>query len=154
MSLQERTTYPLFTWADGFADAARDSLLLVARVLLAWLFLASGFNDLTNIGNAAAYLAGLGVSPALPLAWCSAIFEVALGAVLILGFATRYAALATFCWVAITIAIGHRYWTYPPEQQYLQYIQFLKNLSIMGGALFAFVNGAGRYAVDAVLARR
>jgi uncharacterized membrane protein YphA (DoxX/SURF4 family) len=71
-----------------------------------------------------------------------------------LGIATRYAAIATFVWVLVATAIAHRYWTYPPPAQAAQYNNFLKNIAIMGGALCAFVTGAGRYSIDAMLAKR
>ena len=68
--------------------------------------------------------------------------------------ATRYAAIATFIWVLVATLIAHRYWSYPPAQQGGQFGHFLKNVAIMGGALYILVAGAGRYAVDAVLAKR
>ena len=142
------------SYADSIAAQWSDVLLLAGRILLAWLFLASGFGAFSDIAGTAAYFRSLGVSPAVPLAWFTAIFELVLGAALIVGVAARYAALATFVWALITTVVAHRYWMYPVAQQGAQYIQFLKNLSIMGGALFAFVAGAGRYAVDAFLARR
>lgn len=144
----------MLSCADGLAAKWSDALLLAGRILFAWLFLASGYGAFNNIAGTAAYFTSLGVSPPVPLAWFTAIFELALGAALIFGFATRYAALATFGWVLITTVVAHRYWTYPAAQQGAQYINFLKNLSIMGGALYVFVAGAGRYAVDAKLARR
>lgn len=144
----------VLSYADKLAANWSDALLLAGRILFAWLFLASGYGAFNNVAATAAYFTSLGMSPAVPLAWFTAIFELVLAAALVLGFATRYAALASFAWVLITILIAHRYWTYPAAQQGAQYIQFLKNLSIMGGALYVFVVGAGRYAVDARLARR
>jgi putative oxidoreductase len=94
------------------------------------------------------------MSPPELMAWIAGFVELGLGAALILGLATRYAAIGTFLWVLIATVIAHRYWTYPPAQQGGQYNNFLKNLAIMGGALYVFVLGAGRYAVDAVLAKR
>ena len=49
---------------------------------------------------------------------------------------------------------AHHSWPHPAAQRGGRYVNFLKNLSIMGGALYVFVAGAGRYAVDAALARR
>jgi putative oxidoreductase len=94
------------------------------------------------------------MSPAGFWAWFAACAEVVLGAALILGIATRYAAIASFVWVLVATAIAHRYWTYPPPGQAGQYVNFLKNIAIMGGALCAFVTGAGRYSIDAMLAKR
>lgn len=154
MALRPGTSSPSLSHADAFAARWSDILLLAGRILLAWLFLASGYGAFNNLAGTAAYLASLGLSPPVPLAWFTAILELVVGAALVLGVATRYAAIATFAWVLITIITAHRYWTYPAAQQGAQYINFLKNLSIMGGALYVFVAGAGRYAVDSVLARR
>lgn len=154
MSMQDRSSHPALSYTDGVASAWQDVLLLAGRILLAWVFLASGFGKLGNIAGTTAYFANIGLSPAAFFAWFAAIFEFCVGIALIVGVATRYAALAVFFWVLIATVIAHRYWTYPPAQQGAQYINFLKNLSMMGGALYAFVFGAGRYAVDAVLRKR
>ena len=94
------------------------------------------------------------MSPPEMWAWVSAFTETILGVALILGIATRYAALASFVWVLVATAIAHRYWTYPAAQQAGQYNNWLKNIAIMGGTLYVFVVGAGRYSLDAALAKR
>jgi len=116
--------------------------------------LASGYGKLTGIAGTTAYFTNLGISPPEFMAWFAAVVEIVLGAALILGIATRYAALATFVWVLVATTIAHRYWTYPAAQQAGQYNNWLKNIAIMGGTLYAFVFGAGRYSLDAMLARR
>ena len=80
--------------------------------------------------------------------------EVAVGVALILGLATRYAAIVVFIFVLVATAIAHRYWTYPAEAQRAQFVQFTKNLAIMSGSLFVLVVGAGRFSVDAMLAKK
>ena len=127
---------------------------LWAAYFLGWLFLASGYGKLGGIAGTTAYFTSLGMSPPELWAWFAAIVEVILGVALILGIATRYAALASFVWVLVATAIAHRYWTYPAAQQAGQYNNWLKNIAIMGGMLYAFVTGAGRYSLDAVLAKR
>jgi putative oxidoreductase len=154
MALQSHDTHPALSHTDSLAATWSDLLLLVGRILLGWMFLASGFGKLGNIAGTTAYFTGLGIAPAGPCAWFAGLFEFVVGAALILGIGTRYAALATFVWVLVATLIAHRYWTYPAAQQGPQYTNFLKNLSIIGGLLYAFVMGAGRYAVDAVLAKR
>ena len=147
-------THPSLSHTDALAATWSDFLLLVGRVLLGWLFLASGYGKLFGIAGTTAYFTSLGMSPSGLWAWFAAIAEIVLGAALILGIATRYAALASFIWVLVATAIAHRYWTYPAAQQAGQYNNWLKNISIMGGTLYAFVAGAGRYSIDAVLAKR
>ena len=68
---------------------------------------------------------------------------------MILGIATRYAAILIFVYVVVATAIAHRYWEYPAgPQQIGQYTNFLKNIAILGGALAIFVTGAGRFSLD------
>lgn len=148
------SSHPALSCTDGIAASWSDFLLLVGRVLLGWLFLASGWAKLGNIAGATAYFTSLGVSPPGFWAWFAGGAELAMGVALILGIATRYAALAYFIWVLVATAIAHRYWTYPAPAQGAQYNNFLKNLAIMGGALYVFVLGAGGYSVDSKLAKR
>jgi uncharacterized membrane protein YphA (DoxX/SURF4 family) len=96
----------------------------------------------------------LGLSSPELFAWFAAFVEVILGVGLILGLATRYVALASLLWVLVATAIAHRYWTYPASAQVGQYINWLKNIAIMGGTLYVFVTGAGRFSLDAMLAKR
>ena len=148
------SSHPILSCTDNIAAAGGNLLLLVGRVFLGWLFLASGYGKLMGIAGTTAYFTSLGVSPPALFAWFAAIAELGLGAALILGIATRYAALATFVFVLVATLIAHRYWTYPQAQQGGQYNNWLKNIAIMGGVLYIFVAGAGRYSVDALLAKR
>lgn len=154
MASSANSSHPMLSCTDNLAATGSDLLLLVGRVMLGWLFLASGYAKFMGIAGTTAYFTNLGVSPPAFWAWFAAFAELGLGAALILGIATRYAALASFVWVLVATAIAHRYWTYPAAQQGAQYNNWLKNISIMGGTLYIFVAGAGRYALDAMLAKR
>jgi putative oxidoreductase len=76
------------------------------------------------------------------------------GIMLILGLATRYAAVVMLIFTIIATFSSHRYWNFPEAQQANQNSHFWKNVSMMGGIVLLFVTGAGRYALDAVLLRR
>ena len=154
MTMSANTSHPTLSHTDNIAATWSDFLLLVGRIFLGWLFLASGYGKFGSIAGTTAYFTSLGMSPPEFWAWFAAIAEIFLGAALILGIATRYAALASFLWVLVATAIAHRYWTYPAAQQAGQYNNWLKNIAIMGGTLYAFVAGAGRYSVDAMLSKR
>lgn len=152
--MAQRSSHSALSCADTYAATYSDFLMLAGRILLGWIFLASGWAKLGNIAGTTAYFTNLGMSPPGFMAWFAGGAELVLGVALILGLATRYAAIATFIWVLVATVIAHRYWTYPAAQQGAQYNNFLKNLSIMGGALYVVVLGAGRYSVDAILAKR
>ena len=114
---------------------------LVARILLAVLFVMGGIGKLGDVAGFAGYMASGGV-PGF-LAWPVIIFELALGASWILGYQARIMALlgAGFCVLA-----GILYHFAPADQ--MQMISFMKNLGIAGGLLMVFVHGAGPFAID------
>jgi putative oxidoreductase len=150
---RSRSSHPWFSYLDDVADTLADASLLVARVLLGWLFLASSWVKLTNMPGFVAYLTNLKVPNPEFWSWIAAPTEFLIGLALILGLATRYAALAAVVFVVIATSLGHRYWEFPQAQQLNQFNHFLKNLAIIAGALFVFITGAGRYSVDGLLRR-
>jgi putative oxidoreductase len=101
MATSSHSSHPTFSYTDDIAATWTDFILLVGRVFLGWLFLASSYGKLGSIPGTAAYFTSLGMSPPELWAWFAAIVEVILGVALILGIATRYAALASFVWVLV-----------------------------------------------------
>jgi len=148
------TTHPYLSHTDNLAASTADILLLIGRILLGWLFFKAGWDKVMNIAGFTGYLTALKVPNPAFWAWPAAIAEVVIGAALILGLATRYAALFAIVYIIITIALAHRYWEYPAAQQGNQFNHFQKNLALIGGALVVFVIGAGRFSLDAMLAKR
>lgn len=144
----------MFAATDRYAGSCSDAIVLIGRILIGWLMFTNGWSKLMNVPGFVSYLTNLKVPAPGFWAWPAMAAELGLGALLILGLATRYAALATFVYLIITIVIAHRYWEYPAAQQLGQYNNFLKNLSIMGGTLLLYVTGAGRFSLDAWLRRR
>jgi putative oxidoreductase len=51
----------------------------------------------------------------------------------------------------VATALAHRYWEYTGPAVGAQYFNFLKNLSILGGMLYVFVFGPGRFSLDAMM---
>lgn len=84
-------------------------------------------------------------SVALPVAL---LFKFVGSASLVLGYKTKWGALALFVFTFGTIVLAHRagigFTNVDPGQQ----IMFLKNLAIMGGLLFVYAFGPGAYALD------
>jgi putative oxidoreductase len=134
---------------DEFAAKRADALILVGRILLAWVFVGSAYGAMTNFSGSVGYSRSLNLpSPELFTATNIAV-ETLIAVGLILGVGTRYCAVLTFVFVLVATSIAHRYWEYPAgAQQIGQYNHFLKNISIMGGAMLIFVTGAGRFSFD------
>ncbi len=158
MSVQTtESSHPSLSHADSIAASTTDAFLLVGRVLIGWLFLASSAGiggKLWNITGFAGYLKNLGVPAPEFLCWIGALVEFVIGAALILGVGTRYAALICALFLVVATALAHRYWEYPAAQIVAQYNNFLKNLAVFGGALLIFAAGPGRFSVDHMLSKK
>lgn len=121
-----------------------DKYLNVAgRVLLAHIFIISGYGKIVGFAGTQAYMASKGVPGALlPLV----IFaELGGGIAVLAGFMTRWAALglALFC-----IASGLLFHLDLANQE--QTINLMKNLSLAGGFLVLAQIGAPHFSVDAM----
>lgn len=134
-----------------FANAIerrKDILILIARVLLMILFLLSGWPKLTGFSATVQYLAALG-TPAPTLAAIVAVALEVFGAIaVILGIFTRPLALIFVVYTFGASLIGHPYWKFEGAEHMANFINFYKNISIMGGFLLLAVTGAGKYSID------
>lgn len=130
------------------ASAASDWASLIARFGLAAVFLWSGYGKLAHSAGTVGYMTAYGIPAANILVWPVALVEVFAGAMLVLGWKTRWAALALIVFTLPATFVFHAYWSVPPEQVMNQQIHFLKNLAILGGLLSVFAHGSGSYALD------
>ena len=150
----QSSSQSLLSWTDGFATKNADFLILLGRILLAWVFVGVAYGTIANFAGSLSYFTSLKLPAPALFTWVALVLELVMSAGLILGIGTRYAAILIFVFVVVATAIAHRYWEYPAgPQQIGQYNNFLKNISIMGGALTIFVTGAGRFSLDRVLAK-
>jgi putative oxidoreductase len=158
MSVQTtESSHPSLSHADNMAASATDAFSLIGRVVIGWLFLVSSAGlggKLWNIAGFAGYLKNLGVPAPEFWSWIGVLVEFVVGAALILGVGTRYAALLCALFLIVATALAHRYWEYPTAQVVAQYNNFLKNLAIFGGALLIFAAGPGRFSIDRMLSKK
>jgi putative oxidoreductase len=120
----------------------------VGRLLLSVIFIVAGYNKLVAITGTVAYFRRLGVPAPEVVAWVAAIFEVAAGLMLLVGFKTRWVALALCAFTGIALFLGHKFWAAEAAQYNNQLNHALKNLAIMGGFLVLYASGPGPYSVD------
>ena len=119
-----------------------NAIILVARLLLAQLFLLAGLRKISGYAATQAYMEGMGVpSMLLPLV---ILLEVGGGLALILGILTRWTAmvLAAFCVLAAMLFHSNL-----AEQA--QVIMLMKDFAITGGLLMLYVHGPGAFSLDA-----
>ena len=121
---------------------------LVGRILLAAIFITSGFGKIAGFDGTVGYIASKG----LPLPQVGAIIAILVelggGILLAIGFKARWAALAIAIFTLAAGILFHNYWAADAAQRMGQEINFWKNVAISGGALAFFAFGPGRYSVD------
>lgn len=129
-------------------SGTQSLLLLIARVLLAYMFLHAGYGKIGGFEGTVGYIASKG----LPLPQAGAVgtivLELVAGVALVIGLKTRWAAWALAVFTAVATYIFHPYWAMPEAQKMVQMLFFDKNLAIIGGLLALAAVGPGRYSVD------
>jgi putative oxidoreductase len=123
--------------------------VVVARVLLALMFVLAGFGKLTDLQGTAGYIASGGLPAPMLLAAAAGVLELGAGVLLIVGWQARWAALALAAFTLVASVIFHNFWAVPQAQQMTQQLMFMKNLAVIGGLLFVFAFGAGALSLDA-----
>ncbi|MEP9389026.1 DoxX family protein [Mesorhizobium sp. KR9-304] len=127
-----------------------DASLLAARLLLAFLFLVSGFSALRDMAGATGYFSSLGFPAPSFVAWATCLFELAAGGLIVLGFGTRATALLLAAFSVAAGFIGH--YGQGGEDATLAFMHsqaLMKDVAIAGGFLALAVAGAGAWSVDA-----
>lgn len=152
-SIAERIAYGTPVEAEDLEEEIRlrprPTSVMIGRLLIAVLFLASGVHKLTQPDQVAAMMTGAGIPQADTLVIIAGIAELVGGGAIAFGFLTRVGALGLILYMIPATLIFHGFWNFEGEAQQMQMTQFLKNLAIMGG-LFAIMGfGPGRYSLDA-----
>lgn len=115
---------------------------LAGRILIAAIFVLSGFTKIGGYTGTQGYMEAMGVPGALlPLV---ILTELGGGLLIVLGLWTRLAALALAGFSLLSAILFHA-----NVGDQVQMIMFLKNVAIAGGFLFLFAHGAGRFSLDA-----
>ncbi|SFC11742.1 putative oxidoreductase [Polaromonas sp. OV174] len=130
-------------------ESFKNPLALVGRLLMAWFFLPAGIAKITGFAGMVAYSASVGLPMPQVGTAVALVVEVVGGLALILGFGTRWAALALAFFTLVASFFFHAYWALPADQQMIPSLLFMKNMAIVGGLLSIAAWGAGDWSVDA-----
>ena len=127
----------------------QDPLALAGRILLASLFILSGFDKLMGFSGTAGYIGSRGLPMPTVIAALTIALELGGGILLVLGWMTRPLGLLFAAFTLLAALIFHAYWSVPEAARMGQYLSFWKNVSIAGGMLLLAAFGPGRFSLDA-----
>lgn len=130
-------------------DSYKAYVALLGRILLALMFIQSGFEKWLNIPGTAAYITSAGLPLPSVLAVLAAILELFGGIALVLGVQVRWIGLAMALFTLVAGFFFHAYWAVPADQAPVMQLLFMKNISIAGGLLLLSALGGGPLSVGA-----
>ena len=129
-------------------DRINDELILVARLLLATLFLIFGWRKLRDYSGTVSQMVQLRAPMPVVASAVAVFMELPVAFAVAVGAFVRPSALLLFLYTLGTALIGHRYWTITGADRVDSMDGFYKNVSIMGGFLLLYITGAGKYSID------
>jgi putative oxidoreductase len=127
----------------------QNPLSLIARLLMAALFLPAGIAKLTGFEGTVGYITSVGLPAPTLAALAALVLEIVGGAALIVGLGTRFAALALALFTLVASFIFHAYWSVPADQVFVTQLLFFKNIAVAGGLMALAAFGAGAWSFDA-----
>jgi putative oxidoreductase len=123
-------------------------VVLLGRFFFALIFVMAGLNHFSR--QTIGYAASQGVPLASIAVPFSGVLAVVGGLSILLGYRARIGA-----WLIVLFLVGvtpmlHNFWTVAdPMMRQMQMVMFMKNVSILGGALLITQFGAGPWSLDA-----
>ena len=134
--------------ANGNSVAA-DSAALAGRILLALIFIISGYGKIGGYAGTAGFMASKGLPMVDVLLPLTILIELGGGLLIAIGWNARWAAAVTFLFLIPVTLVFHNPAGLAPAEAQQQMINLLKNVSIMGGMLGLFAFGPGGFSFDA-----
>jgi len=125
-----------------------NAVALVGRFLLAAMFLMAGYGKIGGFAGTVGYIGSVGLPAPQLLAAAAVVVELVGGALLLVGWKARWAALALAGFTVMASVLFHNYWAMPAAQQMMQQLMFTKNIAVTGGLLMVAALGAGGWSID------
>ena len=129
------------------ASSTIGPLVLLGRLFFVLIFLMSAPNHFSR--QTIAYAASQGVPLASILVPISGVLALLGGLSILLGYRARIGAWLIVLFLLCVTPMMHNFWTVTdPMMRQIQMIMFMKNLSMMGGALLISQFGSGPLSLD------
>jgi len=124
--------------------------MLLARLLLAWVFIDSGMAKLLHWQDGIAEVAALGL-PDPPLMLALVVGTQLVGGLAVaVGIGARLGGLALGGFTLVATLLAHAYWGLEGAERIRQKITFLEHMAIVGGFLVLMVHGPGPWSLEAL----
>ena len=130
-----------------------DAAALLGRILMSAIFITSGFGKLVGFAATAHMIGSKGVPLPGVAAVIAVLIELGGGLAILFGCKTRWAALAFVVFLIVITPIFHDFWTMEGAARQANQINFMKNLTILGGVVLLYAFGPGRYSIDSRVRR-
>jgi len=130
-------------------DITMKYLPLIGRILFSLMFIMSGFGHLFSSAQMVAYAEQMGLPLASVLVPLTGIMILLGGLSVVLGYQAKWGALLLIIFLIPTTFIMHPFWKIEDAMQaQMQMIMFMKNLSMLGGAILIYYFGTGPLSLD------
>jgi putative oxidoreductase len=134
--------------APATATSAQDTLALIGRILVAYLFIPAGIGKLMGFGGTVGYISSVGLPLPQVGAAIAIVVEIGFGIALLLGYKTRWTAFVMALFTLATALFFHNFWAMPEAKYAMMKLNFDKNMAIAGGLFALSALGAGRFGID------
>jgi putative oxidoreductase len=122
-------------------------IVVLGRLLFSFIFLGTIFSHFS--AKTIDYAASAGVPAASFFVPLSGVIATIGALCIIFGFKARFGGWLIILFLIPVTLYMHRFWTVTdPMMHQMQMVNFLKNLSLMGGALLITYFGAGPVSID------
>src|SRR5262249_31244147 len=135
------------------AAGVNDGFILIGRILIAIIFIMSGFEKFMDLAGTAATIGSKNLPLPYVAAVVTAIVELGGGVLVVIGWQTRIVSLLLALFTAAAAYFFHDFWHETGDEATNNMVHFLKNVSIVGGFLMLAGAGAGRFSFDGACIR-
>lgn len=130
------------------APAVTGPIVLLGRIFFGLIFIMSGPNHFAS--QTIAYAASQGVPMASIAVPFTGLLALLGGLSVAIGYRARVGAWLIALFLVLVTPLMHKFWgVSDPMMHMTQFIMFMKNVSMLGGALLISQLGAGPWSLDA-----
>ncbi len=124
------------------------------RIFISFIFLITGLSKVV-LWHTYMVILSTKMIPLDPIVLLiSLLVEILGGLSILMGYKIRYTSMMLFLYLLPVSLIMHNFWAFSGLQFTHEFLNFLKNMAIMGGLLYLAHYGAGPFSVDRWLARK